>query len=174
MSKTFDIQTFSIATASASIVLAAVYYLLQLRHQGRIRQTDLIMKLYSTFSSREFQDAWTKVRSTDLNDVNDIYDLDQKRLSLVEVNQVCLFFEGIGILLQRKLADTTMIEDLFGGAIARAWEKVRTPVIKARQQLHDLSIYWYFEYLYNEMQKATKPANNESQLTATKKQKFQS
>ena len=65
-----------------------------------------------------------------------------------------------------------MIEDLFGGAIARAWEKARTPVIKARKQLNDPSIYWYFEYLYNEMQKVTKHADNESQLTATKKQKL--
>jgi hypothetical protein len=119
------------------------------------------MRLYATFSSKEFQDAWTRVRSTDLDDVNDIYDLDQKRLSLAEVNQVCLFYEGIGILLQRKLADTTMIEDLFGGAIARAWEKLGKPVTKARQQFNDPSIYWYFEYLYNEMQKTIKIAKNE-------------
>jgi hypothetical protein len=46
-----------------------------------------------------------------------------------------------------------MIEDLFGGAIARAWEKMKTGVIKARRQLNDPTIYYYFEYLYNEMKK---------------------
>lgn len=64
-----------------------------------------------------------------------------------------MFFEGIGILLHRKLADTMMIEDLFGGAIARAWEKVRPSVLVARKQFADPSIYWYFEYLYDEMKR---------------------
>lgn len=149
-----DIQTVSIAIASASVVAGIIYYAFQLRHQARTRQTDLVMRLYATFSSTEFQDAWTKVRAkaSSLESAEDIYDFD-KKIGLREVNQVCLFFEGIGILLQRKLVDTRMIEDLFGGAIARAWETVKTGVIKARKQLNDPSIYYYFEYLYDEMKK---------------------
>jgi len=153
-----DISTLSIAIASASVVVGVVYYALQIRHQARMRQTDLVMRLYSTFSSREFQDAWAKVRKSDFESVNDVFDYDQEH-GLAEVNQVCLFFEGIGILLHRKLADITMIEDLFGGAIARAWEKVRKGVVAARRQFSDLTIYEYFEYLYNEMQKAPKVAD---------------
>jgi len=149
-----DIQTVSIAVASASVVAGIVYYSLQIRHQARARQTDLVMRLYAVFSSNEFQDAWAKVRAkaSEFESFDDIYDFD-KKVGLREVNQVCLFFEGVGILLQRKLVDTRMIEDLFGGAIARAWEKVKTGVIKAREQLNDPTIYYYFEYLYNEMKK---------------------
>ena len=149
-----DIQTVSIGIASASVVAGVLYYAFQLRHQARTRQTDLVMRLYATFSSNEFQDAWAKVRSSasKFESIDDIYDFDRK-VGLREVNQVCLFFEGVGILLQRRLVDTSMIEDLFGGAIARTWEKVRTGVTKARQQLNDPTIYYYFEYLYNEMKK---------------------
>lgn len=147
-----DIQTVSIGVASASVVAGVLYYAFQLRHQTRTRQTDLVMRLYATFSSSEFQDAWAKVRSraSEFESIDDIYDFDRK-VGLREVNQVCLFFEGVGILLQRRLVDTSMIEDLFGGAIARTWEKVKTGVTKARQQLKDPTIYYYFEYLYNEM-----------------------
>jgi hypothetical protein len=151
-----DISTVSIVVASASVVAGVVYYALQLRHQIKQRQTDLVMRLYATFSSTEFQDAWAKVRerASDFEsiDVIDVYEFD-KKVGLREFNQVCVFYEGIGILLQRKLVDTRMIEDLFGGAVARAWEKVKTGVIKARQQLNDPTIYYYFEYLYNEMKK---------------------
>jgi hypothetical protein len=148
------LQTVSIAIASAGVFLAAIYYIFQLRHQNKVRQTDLVMRLYATFSSNEFQDAYTKVRkgASDLERVDDADDLDQK-VGLREANQVCLFFEGVGILLQRKLVDTTMIEDLFGGVIARTWETVKTAVIKGRRQLNDPTIYYYFEYLYNEMKK---------------------
>ena len=149
-----DVQTVSIGIASASVVVGVVYYAFQLRNQARTRQTDLVMRLYATFSSNDFQDAWVKVRerASDFESIDDIYDFD-KKVGLREVNQVCLFFEGIGILLQRKLVDTKMIEDLFGGAIARAWEKMKTGVTKARRQLNDPTIYYYFEYLYNEMKK---------------------
>ena len=64
-----------------------------------------------------------------------------------------MFFEGIGILLQRKVLDAKMVEDLFGGSVARAWEKVKTNVGKGRQRFNDPTIYYYFEYLYNEMKK---------------------
>ncbi len=149
-----DIQTVSIGVASASVVAGVIYYVFQLRHQNRTRQTDVVMRLYATFSSNDFQDAWAKVRAKTsvFEGIDDIYEFDRK-VGLREVNQVCLFFEGIGILLRRKLVDTRMIEDLFGGAIARAWEKVKAGVIKARQQLNDPTIYYYFEYLCNEMKK---------------------
>jgi hypothetical protein len=149
-----DIQTVSIGIASASVVVGVIYYAFQLRNQTRTRQTDLVMRLYASFSSNEFQDAWAKVRAraSDFESIDDIYDFDEK-VGLREVNQVCLFFEGIGILLQRKLVDTRMVEDLFGGAVARTWEKVKTGVTKARQQLNDPTIYYYFEYLYDEMKK---------------------
>ncbi len=150
-----DFQTVSIAVASASVVAGVIYYTFQLRHHTRTRQTDLIMRLYATFSSSDFQDAWARVRAEarDFETVDDIYNFSSKQAGLREVNQVCLFFEGIGILLQRKLVDTRMVDDLFGGAIARAWETVKTGVIKARKQLNDPTIYYYFEYLYHEMTK---------------------
>ena len=156
-----DIPTISIGIASASVVAGVLYYAFQLRHQARTRQTDLVMRLYATFSSNEFQDAWAKVRnrSSEFESMDDIYDFDRK-VGLREVNQVCLFFEGVGILLQRRLVDTSMIEDLFGGAIARTWEKVKIGVIKARQQLNDPTIYYYFEYLYNEMKKKEQPLSS--------------
>ena len=58
-----EIQTISIAVASSGVFIAAIYYILQIRHQTRSRQTDLVMRLYATFSSNEFQDAWAKVRA---------------------------------------------------------------------------------------------------------------
>jgi len=40
-----DIQTISIAVASASVTLAAIYYMWQIRHQTKIRQTDLVIRI---------------------------------------------------------------------------------------------------------------------------------
>jgi hypothetical protein len=44
-----DIQTLSVIVASASVVAGIVYYAVQFRHQTRIRQTDLLLRLYTQF-----------------------------------------------------------------------------------------------------------------------------
>jgi hypothetical protein len=55
-----DIQTISIAIASAGVFGAAVYYVLQMRHQAKARQTDLIIRLYSLVGSKEFSELLRK------------------------------------------------------------------------------------------------------------------
>jgi hypothetical protein len=47
-----DIQTVSIAIASASVVAGIVYYAFQVRHQTKIRRTDLLTRLYSIMVSK--------------------------------------------------------------------------------------------------------------------------
>jgi len=56
---------------SAGILVAAIYYVLELRHQARMRQTDLVMRLYSTLGSTEFQKAWQRFMTTEYNNYDD-------------------------------------------------------------------------------------------------------
>jgi len=52
-----DITSISAMVAAAGVLVGVVYYILDIRHQTRIRQTDLVMRLYSTRGSKEFQEA---------------------------------------------------------------------------------------------------------------------
>jgi hypothetical protein len=146
-----DITEISAVVAGVGVLVGVVYYILDMRNQARLRQTDLVMRLYDKFSGTEFQDAWHKVRTSDVKKHSDIFDYPKELFSAM--NQVCLFFEGVGILLMRGITDPGMVEDLFGGTIVRAWESVKAGVVTARQQLNDPEVYYYFEYLYNEMKK---------------------
>ena len=164
-----DITEISTIIATAGVLVGVIYYIQIMRDQAKTRHTDLVMRLYATFSSTEFQDAWTKVRkrAREFEVIDDIREFDE-RVGLREFNQVGLFFEGVGILLKRRIVDSSMIEDLFGGAIARAWEISTTGIIKARQQMNDPTIYYYFEYLYNEMKKS-EPKLQQSKAQSTSK-----
>jgi hypothetical protein len=71
VSKVVDIQTISIAIASAGVFAAAIYYIFQIRHQIRLRQTDLVMRLYSTFASVDHRTAGKKVIWIDYKDYDD-------------------------------------------------------------------------------------------------------
>jgi hypothetical protein len=54
-----------------SIVAGVIYYALQLRHQTKMRQTDFIVRLYSTYGSKEFHEILKEVHTSQFNDYED-------------------------------------------------------------------------------------------------------
>ena len=151
-----DVQTISIAIASASVVAGVIYYSLQIRHQNlqiqqqnKIRQTDLVMKLYSQFNSLEFQKMWHNVLNRQAKDYDDYHN----KYGMAEVTAVGMFFEGIGILLKRKLIDIELVDGMFTTPVKRTWEKLRDIALEARKVRNEPTDFEWFEYLYNEMKK---------------------
>jgi hypothetical protein len=144
-----DLQTVSIAIASAGVFAAAIYYIFQIRHQNRMRQTDLVMRLYSTFGSKEFNDAWTRIESIEFKN----YDEYVKKCGLGDYAQCATFFEGIGVLLQKKLIDVNLVDALFSVPLKFMYERMKPIIEGNREQLHDQRVFENFEYLYNEMKK---------------------
>jgi hypothetical protein len=127
--------------ASASVIAGVVYYAFQIRNQTRMRQTDLVTRLYSVVSSKEFLEAWEKIRDREIKS----YDDYKEKYGFLELNQVMAVFDEVGVLLQRRLVDIGLVDALFGDAVKDVWEKVKpvTP-IHSREP---------FEYLYNEVKK---------------------
>ena len=143
------LQTVSIAIASAGVFAAAVYYIFQIRHQTKIRQTDLIMRLYSSYGSREFQEAFWKFMSREYKGYSDY----EKQYGWAEAVEVGTFFEGIGVLLKRKLTNIQLVDDLFTTPIKLSLEKMKPLVDESRKHWNSTAAYEWFEYLYNEMKK---------------------
>jgi hypothetical protein len=143
------LQTVSIAIASASVVAGVIYYFFQIRHQTRIRQTDLVMKLYSQFNSLEFQKVWYEVLK---REAKDYYEYE-KKYGWAEATTVGIFFEGIGILLRRKLIDIELVDDMFTTPIKWTWEKMKDIALEWRKVRNQPEILEWLEYLYNEMKK---------------------
>ena len=144
-----DIQTISIVIASASVFAAAIYYMFRIRHEAKVRQTDLVMKLYSQFNSLEFQKMWHEVLNREARDWQDY----NNKYGLVEFTAVAIFFEGIGILLKRKLINIELIDDMFTTDVKWTWERIKDLTLEYRKVRNQPEIFEWFEYLYNEMQK---------------------
>jgi hypothetical protein len=146
-----DIQTVSIVVASAGVFAAAIYYILQLRHQRKIRQTDLVMRLYSTFDSMEFLEAWRKVYFADYKNYDDLVKkLEGKNEIAMKVFR---FYEQVGVLLKKGLIDTDLVDTLFGNNAVITFEKTKGLIINEMRDRVNPRAYENFEYLYNEMKK---------------------
>jgi hypothetical protein len=150
-----DIQTVSIVVAAASVVAGVIYYAFQIRHQTRTRDTDLVTRLQSIYTSKEYQDAYGQVLSLKFVDYDDF---TKKYGSLFSNNpvstalrMVCGFNEQLGVLYYRKLVDINLVGELF--TVRRPWEKVRPIAEGARKEFNQPGLYEWFEYLYNQMQK---------------------
>jgi hypothetical protein len=151
------LQTVSIVIASAGVFLAAIYYILQLRHQSKVRQTDLVVRLYSALSGRELQEAYFTVMNLQFVGYDDFmrkYAVDVPAVPMVQLlAQISKFFDGVGVLMYRRLVDIGLVDDLFHTEVTRLWEKVKPIAEGRRKELNQLTYLQSFEYLYNEMKK---------------------
>jgi hypothetical protein len=149
-----DITEISAMVAAAGVLVGVVYYILDMRHQSKVRQTDLVMRLYTTWGSTEFQKAYQMVMGLEYEDYADY----RKRYGTnAEVraagNTVNSFFEGVGVLAKRKLISMGLVDDLLKGTILFAWEK-RKPIVEGgRKRLAHPQLWEWFEYLYDEMKR---------------------
>jgi len=145
-----DITEISAIVAAAGVLVGVAYYILDMRNQSKIKQTDLVIRLYSTYGSKEFQEAWATVRELEFKDYDDFM---KKYGWSAAMSEVCLFFEGVGVLLHKKLIDISVIDDLFTGPIKMIWEKTKPMIEGHRRQENYPQFYEWLEYLYNEMKK---------------------
>jgi hypothetical protein len=150
------LQTVSIAVASAGVFLAAIYYILQIRHQTKLRQMDLLMRLYSAFTSKELTEAGLVITSLEIRGYDDF--VEKYGMPSAEEPVWTALYMGInylnevGMLLHRGFIDIESVDELFGYRVAVFWEKLKPLIEGWRKQLNPQVAEW-FEYLYDEMKK---------------------
>ena len=68
-----DASTVSIAIASAGVLAGVIYYILDIRRQSRLRQTESVVRLSPFFNMNalEMQEAITKVCSIEYENYDD-------------------------------------------------------------------------------------------------------
>jgi hypothetical protein len=141
--------------ASASVVAGVIYYSFQIRHQNlqiqqqtKTRQTDLLVRLFSTLIDKDWLEAWEKVRDREILD----YSNYKEKYGFVEANQVYVFYDQLGRLLQKGLIDIDLLP-LEAGQINIAWEKLKPILEGSRKKFNEPKMGYGFEYLYNEVKK---------------------
>jgi hypothetical protein len=143
------VTEISAIVAAAGVLVGVVYYILDIRNQAKIRQTDLVMKLYSEEGSKEFLEATHIFKYQDFGKMEDIV---SKPSLWVSYNMHCMFFEKLGILLHRKLVNIDLVDDLFSIDIKLVWDKVK-PLVEENRERGLTAYYEFFEYLHDEMEK---------------------
>ena len=151
------ITEISAFVAAAGVLVGVVYYVLDMRNQNKVRQMDMIMRLYSYYCSEEYSKASGRYMATEFKDFEDF----QQKYGVVGEHPVTTafyivltFFEGVGALLKRKLTNIELLHELF--AVKLHWKKIEPIIEDVRKHFEEPRLFENFEYLYNETEKYEK------------------
>jgi len=155
MSLVFDVQTVSILIASISVIGSAVYYLLETRHQRRIRQTESIIRFSPWFSidAKGIQEAIGNVHSTQYTDYNDYLSKYAGKPEQISLKLLGNYFEGIGLLVSKKLVEEDLVFDFWGDVAESVWDENEKVINGMRKDCGTPYTFEYWELLVKAIKK---------------------
>ena len=153
-----DVSTVSIVIASAGVLAGVIYYVLEIRHQSKLRQTESLFRLSPWFNinAQEMQEAISQTCAIEYNDYKDYLKKYVEKPEHTMLKMLGNYFEGIGILVQRRLVDADVVSDFWGDIILSTWEQIKPMIADWRKDTGDANTFKFWEYLYNQMKKENK------------------
>jgi hypothetical protein len=165
-----EIQAAYYMVAATGVLVAAIYYVYNMRISQKnsmlalkaqeqtleTRQAQLLMNIFQTYSSKEFQTDMEEMLHTwkwkDYDDYMSKYGIE----NVVENGKhatVFRIYDGTGVFVRRGLVNPELVYDLMRESVILTWEKFLPIVESWRSRYNAPQIYLNFEYLYHEMKK---------------------
>jgi hypothetical protein len=142
-----DVPTVASIVTTVSIVSGVIFTILEIRHLGRTRKTEVIMKIYERFGTREVVEAMNRVGNAKFENIADY----SKKYGFTDVTQIAELFEGIGVLLEQNLIDIKMVDGLFGPTMNLLWVRMKPVLYAMREGLNEPFFFSHYEYLINRL-----------------------
>jgi hypothetical protein len=160
MSVVFDVPTISVLVASASVIIGAIYYMLETRHQSRVRQTENVIRLSPWFSmsAKEIQETINLVCSVKYTSTEEYFEKYSGKPEQTSLKLLGNYLEGIGVLVHRKLVEADLIYDFWGDIALSTWEDNEKIIHAMRERSGELRMFEYWEQLSKEMRRRKETA----------------
>jgi hypothetical protein len=166
-----DAQTISIIFAGVSIGVAAIYYTLTLRNTQRAqklqletRQAQMFLTLFNRMLDENFAKTQRDVQWvwewSDFEDFMVKYGPSSSE-NWAKFTITMMFFEGIGILVNKGIISASLIDDFISAMTIRIWNKYRRIIYDMREHYNAPQTYEWVEYLYNEIKPITEEQHPE-------------
>ena len=162
MAEPLTLQTTISLLTLISLTIGVFYHIMTLNNTSKnqrqtldTRQTNILMNLYKEWGTDEYQNAsWTVIELE-----FDNYQEFEERYGSVSDNtqlnrtifKVGWFYNGIGVLVHKGLADLEMVDELFGYIVIWIWEKLEPFILSGREVFDQPKSMEWFEYLYNQI-----------------------
>ena len=147
---------------TVGLLVGIYYYIMTLRNSQRnqqlqleTRQAQLFMQVYREVCTPEW---WIRQAETHKHDwsnyeeVEEFMGMTSNPKEYGEQSALFAFYEGLGVLVKRKLIDPSMVDDLLSGPILGYWERLSPHFLERRKRRpRGAVIAEWIEYLYNKI-----------------------
>jgi len=150
-----DIQTVSIAAASAGVLVAAIYYMLTLRYNVKARQMELCRLITSDLGSEQGCQRYAMMMNMEWKDYEDFrekHGYSNPEMFGKWVSE-WLGWENMGALIRSKVVTAENLYATGGVGPILAWEKFKDIIQSRRDAVWGQDLYVNFEFLAQEMLK---------------------
>jgi hypothetical protein len=147
-----DIATIAEIVTTASIIVGVIFTILEIRHFNQTRKTEIIMKIYERFGSKEIVEAMNRVGAQKFETLEDY----MKKYGITDITMLAVLFDGIGVLLEQKLIDIKMADELFGTTVYILWGRIKPVIYAMRKGLNEPTFFSHFENLINQLEEYKK------------------
>jgi hypothetical protein len=149
-----DITEISAMVVAAGVLVGVAYYILDMRNQSKLRQTDILSRIYSKLTDRDLLEAWQRFSDFDAKDPVALREKhDSVGFFTVDNQMVLKACDEVGVLLMKKLIDIDLVGLLLRDQIYFAWAKAKPFIEDARETYKMPNLDVGLEYLYNELKK---------------------
>jgi hypothetical protein len=137
VSTVVGITEISSFVAAAGVLVAAIYYIINLRHNMKAREMEICRLVSSDYTSEQSIQRWATMMNMEWKDFKDF----MKRYSRLNPEMfskwTAQFFawEMMGILLKNKVVRAEEMHDLGGYSAINGWEKFKSVI----QSLRDVA-----------------------------------
>jgi len=104
-------------------------------------------------NAREMQDMITKVCSIEYENYHDYLEKYSDKPEHVMLKILGNYFEGIGILVAKKLVEVDIVHDFWGDIVQSSWEHIKPLIAEMGKETAQPNMFMFWEYLYDEMRK---------------------
>lgn len=156
------------AIQTIGVLIGVMIAVIEIRHMRQTRDTELetrqaqlFMQFYDQFRTRDFQREWTDITRIwewrDYDEFVEKYGPQTNPEAYSSMMSVGNYFDGVGMLVRRKLIDMSFVEEMFSTHIIVFWRKIAPIIKEARErQLTPHApprphIWEMVEYLYDEV-----------------------
>jgi len=156
-----EIQAAYYMVAATGVLIAAVFYILNIRISQRnqelmlkaqqqtleTRQAQMFMSIYQTDYSNDFLEAVHRVMEMEIKAADDWKKMRRDKENYKAWTMVGSYLEGIGVLVRENLVDIRLVSELMSGFIRWYWEHFGQGILRCREKLNWPRFFIEVEYL---------------------------
>ena len=152
-----EIQAAYYMVAATGVLVAAAYYVLNMKATLQTRQAQLFMHLYDRMSQPELSAIINNLRyNQKWSDSDDFWRKYGAETNIDEYSRIASagnYFKGIGVLLKKGLIDGRFVYDLLFSPLKVYWERMGPVIVERRRVTNNPNLFAFVDYLYDEMLK---------------------